>query len=46
MKQLTVDSESMRLGSNAFQLWSERYSPQRALGELEAAYEEAIERAR
>jgi glycosyltransferase involved in cell wall biosynthesis len=42
MAALSDDRESERLGKGAFRAWSDRYTPDRGVKELEAAYEEAI----
>jgi glycosyltransferase involved in cell wall biosynthesis len=42
MAALSDDRESARLGEGAFRAWSDRYTPDRGVRELEAAYEEAI----
>ena len=42
MAALSDDRESERLGEGAFRAWSDRYTPDRGVRELEAAYEEAI----
>jgi glycosyltransferase involved in cell wall biosynthesis len=41
-RRLADDSESERLGQGAYQMWRERFSPERGLLDLEAAYWEAI----
>jgi glycosyltransferase involved in cell wall biosynthesis len=42
VERLLDDEESLRLGQGAHRLWSDRYSPERGLVELEAAYREAV----
>jgi glycosyltransferase involved in cell wall biosynthesis len=37
-ERLLDDSEAERLGQGAYRLWEERYSPERGLNELNAAY--------
>jgi glycosyltransferase involved in cell wall biosynthesis len=44
--RLGDDSESERLGEGAYQMWRERFSPERGLLGLEAAYREAISASR
>jgi glycosyltransferase involved in cell wall biosynthesis len=41
--QLTDDACAMRLGDGAYRLWKERFSPDRGLEMLEAAYSQAAE---
>jgi glycosyltransferase involved in cell wall biosynthesis len=43
VEQLLDDAESTRLGDGAWEIWSQRYTPERSLQELEAAYETAVE---
>jgi glycosyltransferase involved in cell wall biosynthesis len=40
--RLADDSESERLGDGAHRMWRERFSPERGLQDLEAAYREAM----
>ena len=40
--RLSDPPENRRLGKGAYRLWRERYSPERALGHLETAYEQAL----
>jgi glycosyltransferase involved in cell wall biosynthesis len=42
IRSLADDEESTRLGEGAFAAWSDRFSPGRAIGDLEAAYERAL----
>ncbi len=42
VERLLDDRESERLGHGAWQLWRERYSPERALENLEEAYRRAL----
>jgi glycosyltransferase involved in cell wall biosynthesis len=42
--RLSSDEESERLGEGAQRAWAERFSPQRSLESLEAAYRTALER--
>ncbi len=42
MERLLNDRESEQMGIRAFALWQRRYSPERGLAELEAAYEVAL----
>jgi len=41
-ERLMVDDETERLGAGAFETWQAKYSPERGLAGLEAAYEEAL----
>lgn len=41
-RRLLDDRESERLGERAYALWRERYSPERSLTSLEAAYGQAL----
>lgn len=43
--RLGDDRESERLGQGAWRLWRDRYSPERALQNLEVAYRRAVSRA-
>jgi glycosyltransferase involved in cell wall biosynthesis len=45
VERLTEDAEAERMGERAWQLWQERYSPERGLANLEAAYSAAQSRA-
>ncbi len=40
--RLLNDAEAERLGEGAFRLWSDRYSPERALEDLENSYRDAL----
>jgi glycosyltransferase involved in cell wall biosynthesis len=42
VERLTEDAEAERMGERAWQLWQERYSPERGLANLEAAYHAAL----
>jgi glycosyltransferase involved in cell wall biosynthesis len=42
VKKLTEDATATRMGANAHRLWAEQYSPQRALANIQAVYEEAL----
>lgn len=42
-RRLLDDDESIRLGEGAWRLWADRFSPQRSLESLEAAYRKALE---
>jgi glycosyltransferase involved in cell wall biosynthesis len=42
--RLLDDQETERFGSGAYRLWEERYSPERAIRDLEDAYGEALSR--
>ncbi len=42
MRKLLVDQAALRLGQRGWQLWKERFSPERGLEELEGAYQRAI----
>ncbi|HVE76333.1 MAG TPA: glycosyltransferase family 4 protein, partial [Actinomycetota bacterium] len=42
--RLSRDSESLRMGANAYELWKEKYSPEAGLKNLEDCYRLAIER--
>jgi glycosyltransferase involved in cell wall biosynthesis len=44
--RLLVDQESERLGAAAWDLWRERFSPERGLVTLESQYEQALQAAR
>lgn len=41
-ERLLDDQETERFGAGAYRLWEERYSPERAIGDLEDAYGEAL----
>jgi glycosyltransferase involved in cell wall biosynthesis len=45
VERLTEDAEAERMGERAWRLWQERYSPERGLANLEAAYRGALSRA-
>jgi glycosyltransferase involved in cell wall biosynthesis len=40
--RLADDQESRRLGEGAFRAWTARYTPEHGIGDLEAAYREAL----
>jgi glycosyltransferase involved in cell wall biosynthesis len=40
--RLAEDRESSRLGEGAFRAWTERYTPEQGIRDLEAAYREAL----
>jgi glycosyltransferase involved in cell wall biosynthesis len=42
VERLLDDRESERLGQGAWRLWRDRYSPERALQNLEDAYRRAV----
>jgi glycosyltransferase involved in cell wall biosynthesis len=42
MDDLLADEEAVRLGEGGWQLWNERFSPERGLEGLEEAYRRAI----
>jgi glycosyltransferase involved in cell wall biosynthesis len=42
MQKLLADQEAVRLGRRGWQLWKERFSPERGLEGLEEAYQRAI----
>ncbi len=42
VERLTDDAEAERMGERAWRLWQERYSPERGLAHLEAAYRAAL----
>jgi glycosyltransferase involved in cell wall biosynthesis len=42
MEELADDATSERLGAAAYRLWSERFSPERGVRDLEEAYSEAM----
>ena len=42
VERLSDDALSERLGAGALERWRERYSPERGLAGLEAAYREAL----
>jgi glycosyltransferase involved in cell wall biosynthesis len=42
LSRLAEDQESGRLGEGAFRAWSERYTPEHGIRDLEAAYREAM----
>ncbi len=44
MQKLLLDQEAVRLGQRGWQLWRERFSPERGLEGLEQAYQRAIAR--
>jgi glycosyltransferase involved in cell wall biosynthesis len=44
MQKLLSDQEAVRLGQRGWQLWRERFSPERGLEGLEQAYQQAIAR--
>jgi glycosyltransferase involved in cell wall biosynthesis len=44
LERLTEDAEAERMGERAWRLWQERYSPERGLENLEAAYRVALGR--
>jgi glycosyltransferase involved in cell wall biosynthesis len=44
VERLTDDAEAERMGKRAWRLWQERYSPERGLEDLEAAYRGALSR--
>lgn len=43
IERLLDDGESVRLGEGAFRLWKEKYTPERGLKNLKAAYRKASE---
>ncbi len=43
LRRFAVPGEAERMGRGAHAVWSERYSPERGLAALEAAYEEVVE---
>jgi glycosyltransferase involved in cell wall biosynthesis len=45
VERLMEDTEAERMGERAWRLWRERYSPERGLQNLEAAYRIALNRA-
>jgi glycosyltransferase involved in cell wall biosynthesis len=44
VQKLVADQEAVRLGNRGWQLWKERFSPERGLEGLEGAYQRAIGR--
>lgn len=42
LDRLAEDQESGRLGEGAFRAWTERYTPEHGIRDLEAAYREAV----
>jgi glycosyltransferase involved in cell wall biosynthesis len=44
MQKLLSDQEAVRLGRRGWQLWRERFSPERGLEGLERAYQRAMAR--
>jgi glycosyltransferase involved in cell wall biosynthesis len=44
VERLTEDAEAERMGEHAWGLWQQRYSPERGLENLEAAYDAALSR--
>jgi glycosyltransferase involved in cell wall biosynthesis len=44
IERLQDDAEAERMGEGAWRAWSDRYSPEKALRELEAVYEDAMRR--
>jgi glycosyltransferase involved in cell wall biosynthesis len=44
VERLTEDTEAERMGERAWRLWQERYSPERGLENLEAAYRASLGR--
>jgi glycosyltransferase involved in cell wall biosynthesis len=46
VERLTDDAEAERMGERAWRLWRERYSPDRGLANMEAAYRASLQKSR